>query len=55
MAEACGSRRPSDKALALARMAAAGVTVVSREMVAFEWLARAGSEEFREISKRYLR
>ncbi|MCB1916183.1 MAG: isochorismatase family protein [Rhodocyclaceae bacterium] len=55
VAEACGSRRPSDKALALARMAAAGIAVVSREMVAFEWLARAGSDEFREISKRYLR
>jgi len=55
VAEACGSRRPSDKALALSRMAAAGVTVVSREMVAFEWLASAGSDEFRQVSRDFLR
>ena len=53
--EAVGSRRESDKALALTRMRDAGVTIVSREMVAFEWLRRADSEVFREISKNFLR
>ena len=53
--EAVGSRRESDKALALTRMRDAGATIVSREMVAFEWLRRADSELFREISKNFLR
>jgi nicotinamidase-related amidase len=53
--EAVGSRRESDKALALARMRAAGASIVSREMVAFEWLRRADSELFREISRSFLR
>ena len=55
VAEACGTRRPADKALALARMAGVGVHIVSREMVAFEWLGRAATEEFRDISKRFIR
>ncbi len=53
--EGVGSRRDSDKALALARMRDAGASIVSREMVAFEWLRRADSEVFREVSKNFLR
>ncbi|MCX7150641.1 MAG: isochorismatase family protein, partial [Rhodocyclales bacterium] len=53
--EAVGSRRDADKALALARMRDAGASIVSREMVAFEWLRRADSEVFREVSKTFLR
>ncbi len=53
--EALGSRRPQDKALALERMRQAGAVVVSREMVAFEWLGRAGTEVFREISRQFIR
>ena len=53
--EAVGSRRDSDKALALARMRDAGASIVSREMVAFEWLRRADSEVFREVSRTFLR
>ncbi|HEX8989077.1 MAG TPA: hydrolase [Rhodocyclaceae bacterium] len=53
--EAVGSRRPSDKALALERMRAHGIDVVSREMVAFEWLHQAGTPLFKEISKDFLR
>ncbi len=53
--EAVGSRRESDKALALARMREAGAAIVSREMVAFEWLRRADSDVFREVSKAFLR
>lgn len=55
VAEAVGSRRASDRELALARMRAHGVEIVSREMVAFEWLRQAGSEEFREVSRNFLR
>jgi hypothetical protein len=53
--EAVGSRRDSDKALALARMRQAGAVLVSREMVAFEWLRKADSDLFREISRSFLR
>ncbi|MBI5107726.1 MAG: isochorismatase family protein [Rhodocyclales bacterium] len=53
--EGVGSRRESDKALALARMRQAGAVIVSREMVAFEWLRKADSELFREISRTFLR
>jgi nicotinamidase-related amidase len=55
VADAIGSRRAADRQLAIERMRAAGLTIVSREMVAFEWLQRAGSEVFREISRNYLR
>jgi nicotinamidase-related amidase len=53
--EAVGSRRDSDKTLALARMRDAGASIVSREMVAFEWLRKADSDLFREISRNFLR
>lgn len=49
------SRNPKDKELALERMRQCGIHIVSREMVAFEWLQKAGTEQFREISKNYLR
>jgi nicotinamidase-related amidase len=53
--EAVGSRRDADKTLALARMREAGASIVSREMVAFEWLRKADSDVFREISRMFLR
>lgn len=53
--EAVGSRKASDKALALARMQQAGAVIVSREMVAFEWLGQAGSALFRSISRDFIR
>jgi nicotinamidase-related amidase len=55
VAEAVGSRRPEDRALALERLRQEGCRIVSREMVAFEWLRRAGSETFRQISRDFLR
>jgi len=55
VAEAVGSRRPADKDLALARMRAHGAEIVSREMVAFEWLKQAGTDEFRAISREFLK
>lgn len=53
--EAVGSRRPSDKALALERLRQEGCRIVSREMVAFEWLHKAGTDLFKQISKEFLR
>lgn len=53
--EAVGSRKAVDKALALARMRQFGAQIVSREMVAFEWLHRAGTDQFRAVLKAYIR
>lgn len=36
-------------------MAKHGIEIVTREMVAFEWLERAGTDEFREISRNFIR
>jgi nicotinamidase-related amidase len=55
VAAACGSRRTGDRDLALARMRAHGVQVVSREMVAFEWLARGDDPQFGAILRRFIR
>lgn len=55
VADCIGSRHDSDRDLALARMRAEGVRVVSREMVVYEWLAEAGTQRFREVSKEFLR
>lgn len=53
--EAIGSRKPRDKELALQRMQKHGAEIVSREMVAFEWMERADTEQFRDVLKRYIR
>ena len=53
--DAVSSRRPRDVELALARMQGAGAQIVSREMIAFEWLNCAGTELFKRISKGYIR
>lgn len=55
VADAVSSRSPRNVELALERMRAEGVRVVSREMVAFEWLHQAGDDRFREISREFLR
>jgi nicotinamidase-related amidase len=49
-ADAIGSRAPENRELALERMRAAGAVVVSTEMVMFEWLEKAGTPEFKELS-----
>ena len=55
VAEAVGSRRLTDKELGLARLRQEGCRIVSREMVAFEWLRKAGTDMFRQISREFLR
>lgn len=53
--EAVGSRQARDKTLALARMRQHGADIVSREMVAFEWLKQANTPEFRAVLKDFIR
>lgn len=53
--DSVGSRSPADKACALERMRGYGIEIVSREMVAFEWLRQAGTPLFKEISLEFLR
>ena len=49
--DAVGSRVAESKEIALRRMQDAGVSVATTEMVLFEWLRRAGTPEFKTISK----
>jgi len=49
VSDAVGSREPTDKDMALARLRDAGVVVASAEMVCFEWLGQAGTPEFRDL------
>jgi nicotinamidase-related amidase len=53
--EASGSRDPANRELAFARMRSEGLQIVSREMVAFEWLQRGGTEAFRQINRDFIR
>lgn len=53
--DAVDSREPQSRQFALERLRHAGVAVVTREMVAFEWLQRAGTDAFRAISREFLR
>jgi hypothetical protein len=50
-ADAVTSRRESDKAAGLALMDKAGAVVGTSEIFAFQLLERAGSDEFKQISK----
>jgi len=50
VADAIGSRVESNRQLALERMCAAGATVLSAEMLLFEWMRTAKHEAFKEIS-----
>ena len=55
VADCISSRHPRNVELAISRMQTEGVKIVSREMVAFEWLHQAGTEQFRTISRQFLR
>jgi nicotinamidase-related amidase len=47
--DACGSRTERNRDAAFDRLAAAGAELVTTEMVAFEWLARADHPLFGEV------
>ncbi len=52
VAPACGSRDPADHALAMQRLRDAGATIVSTEMVVFEWLHDCRHPRFRDVLTR---
>jgi nicotinamidase-related amidase len=49
VADACSSRSERNRDAAFDRLAAAGVELVTTEMVAFEWLRSAEHEQFKEV------
>lgn len=51
VADATDSRVVASKDTALARLRADGVEIVTTEMVLFEWLAQAGTAEFKDLIK----
>jgi nicotinamidase-related amidase len=50
-ADAVGSRHEIDYRVALGRMDSAGATLTTTEAALFEWCQRAGTPEFRKISR----
>jgi nicotinamidase-related amidase len=48
-ADATGSRRELDAKIAQRRLGRSGVVVTTAEAVVFEWLRRAGTEEFKAL------
>lgn len=55
VADAVGSRRALDTDMAIERMRGHGIAVVTREMVAFEWLESGDDPLFSEINREFLR
>ncbi len=49
--DAIDSRHAEDRDIALRRLESAGATLVTSEMVLFEWCERAGTPEFQQIRK----
>lgn len=49
--DATSSRTAANHAAAMARLREAGAEVVTSEMVVFEWLEKAGTPEFRDLSR----
>lgn len=50
VADATSSRTEKNHAAAMERLRGAGARIVTTEMVVFEWLAKAGTPEFKELS-----
>lgn len=52
--DAVSSRYEMDHKYGLKRMKQAGITLVTSEMVFFEWVGQAGTPEFKALSQSYL-
>lgn len=50
VADATSSRTTANHRAALARLGALGAAIVTTEMVVFEWLRRAGTPQFKDLS-----
>ncbi len=53
--DAIGSRTDANKQLALQRLLQAGCSLISREMLVFEWLQQAGTPQFRRLLQGWIR
>lgn len=49
VADAASSRTPENRLAAIERLRSAGIHIVTAEMVLFEWLQRAATDEFRSL------
>jgi nicotinamidase-related amidase len=49
-----GSAQVTDQRAALARMGSAGASIVTKQMVFFEWLRIADTKEFSSLLRRYI-
>jgi nicotinamidase-related amidase len=49
------SRQARDKQIALDRMKHAGINIVTREMVVFEWLGKGGTPQFKFINETFIK
>ncbi|MDR1026102.1 MAG: isochorismatase family protein [Lactobacillus sp.] len=55
VADACSSRAREQNIFGLQRMMQNGIQIVTFEMVFFEWFEKAGSPEFKELSKKLVK
>lgn len=55
LSDACASRRPQEAAFARERVCANGAEAVSADMVAYEWLHRCDTAQFKEAHQRFLK
>lgn len=55
VADATESRHMQNKVLAIDRMQAAGIQIISREMALFEWCHDSKHDQFKQLSKQFLR
>ena len=54
VSNATSSRKSLQHLFALQRLNHNGIDVVTYEMVVFEWLEKAGTDEFKDISRKYI-
>ena len=52
---AVGTRNPDDKEKALERMKQNGAEIITREMLAFEWLEKAETKLFKEVLNKFIK